>query len=101
MFCPQCGSTQPNELNFCKSCGANLGSVRTALISGSPGEKFDWNKTWLAEMMLSGEKSVKRAAGIERLKGKTPDVKRRNEIKAGIITFSTGIGLAIALYTIM
>src|SRR5437899_10085366 len=101
MFCPQCGSTQPDELNFCKSCGANLNSVRTALVAGAPGEKFDWNKTWLAEMMLSAEEKVKRAAEIQRLKGKKPEVRRRNEIKAGVITFSTGIGLTIALFMIM
>jgi hypothetical protein len=52
-------------------------------------------------MMLSSEEKVKRAAEIESKKSKIPEVKRRNEIKAGVITFSTGIGLAIALFTIM
>jgi len=23
MFCPQCGTSQGDELKFCKSCGAN------------------------------------------------------------------------------
>ena len=101
MFCPQCGSTQPDELNFCKSCGANLNSVRTALVSGSPDEKFDWNKTWLAEMMMSGEEKVRRTAQIERRPDKIPEIKRRNEIKAGVITLSTGIGLTIATFSIM
>ena len=76
MFCPQCGSTQSDELKFCKSCGANLGAVRKAVETGDTGGKFDWNKTWVAEMLLSGEESVRRAAEIERLQGKTPEVKR-------------------------
>jgi hypothetical protein len=101
VFCPQCGLTQPDELNYCKSCGANLNAVRTALVSGTGDGKFDWNKTWLAEMMLSSEESTRRAAKIERLKGKTPEVKRRNEIKAGIIIASAGVGLTSVLSAIM
>ena len=27
MFCPQCGSTQSEELKFCKVCGVNLAAV--------------------------------------------------------------------------
>lgn len=101
MYCPQCGSTQSDELRFCKNCGANMDAVRTALLSRETGEKFDWSKTWLAEMLMSGEESVKRAAAIERLQGKTPEVKRRNEIKAGVITASVGLGLMLVLSVIM
>ena len=101
MYCPQCGSTQTDELNFCKSCGAHLQAVRTALVAGANPEKFDWNKTWLAEMLMSSEESTRRAAEIERLQGKTPETKRRNEIKAGVITASAGISLSIVLSVIM
>jgi hypothetical protein len=101
MFCPQCAQNQPDDLNFCKSCGTNLGAVRTALTTGTASDKFDWNKTWLAEMLMSGEESTRRAAEIERLKGKTPEVKRRNEIKAGVITASTGVSVTIVLSVIM
>lgn len=101
MFCPQCGATQPDKLNFCKTCGANLGAVRTALVDPPKEGKFDWNKTWVAEMMLSSEESVRRAAELERLKGITPETKRRNEIKAGIITASVGVSLLIVLSVLM
>jgi len=101
MFCPKCGSTQSDELKFCKACGANLFSVRTALQKPDAGKKFDWNKTWVAEMLLSGDEAVKRAAEIERLQGLTPEVKRRNEIKAGVITGSVGIALIIVLFVLM
>ena len=98
VFCPQCAQNQPDDLNYCKSCGANLGAVRTALVAGTS-DKFDWNKTWLAEMMMSSEEKTRRAAKL----AKVPDAEmiRRNELKAGVITASAGFGLLIALYAIM
>lgn len=101
MFCPQCGSTQPDELNFCKSCGSNLGVVREAVTTGKPPAKFDWTKTWVAEMFQSSEMAIKKEQELERLKGITPETKRRNEIKAGVITSSVGIGLMVFLYIFM
>lgn len=101
MFCPQCGLTQPDDLNFCKSCGSNLNAVRTALVAGAGDSKFDWNKTWLAEMLLSSEEKVKRAAEIESRRSKIPEVKRRNEIKAGVITTSVGVGTTLVISMIM
>lgn len=102
MFCPQCGSTQPDELNYCKSCGAHLNAVRTALNVGpaDPEDKLDFSKTWVAEMLMSSAERVRRTAHIERLQG-TAEVRRRNEIKAGVITASTGVGLTIVLSIIM
>jgi hypothetical protein len=101
MFCPQCGSTQPDELNFCKSCGANLGAVREAVQTGQAPVKFDWTKTWVAEILQSSEASVRKERELELLKGITPDVKRRNEIKAGVITASVGVGVMITVYMVM
>ncbi len=100
MFCPQCGINQSDELKFCKSCGANLYAVRQVVASRETDGKFDWGKTWVAEMLLSGEESVRRAAEIDRLRGITPEVKRYNEIKAGVITACVGIGVAIFLYVL-
>lgn len=101
MFCPQCGSTQSDELKFCKSCGANLQALRQIMASRESDEKFDWSKTWLAEMFMSGEDAVKHQAVIESLQGMTPDEKRRREIKAGVITSSVGLGLMILLFVLM
>jgi len=64
-------------------------------------EKFDWSKTWVAEMFLSGEEAERRKAEPERQRGITPEVKRYNEIKAGVITASVGLALAIFLYVFM
>lgn len=105
MFCPQCGSTQLDELKFCKNCGVNLVAVRKAVAEPQSVERFNWNKSWLSEMMQSSDEAIKRAAEIERLQGITPESKRLrnrlNEIKGGVITASVGVGLMIVLYVLM
>jgi hypothetical protein len=101
MFCPQCGSTQSDDLKFCKSCGANLEALRQIMATRESGGQFDWSNTWVAEMFKSGKDAVKQQAEIERLQGITPEVKRLLEIKAGIITASVGVGLMILLFVLM
>ena len=97
MYCPQCGSSQSDELKFCKTCGANLQAVRLAAASREDADKFDWSKTWVAEMFLSENEREKRKEQL----GINPEIKREKELKAGIITSSVGIGAAIFLYVIM
>jgi hypothetical protein len=101
MFCPQCGSNQSDELKFCKLCGANLQAVRQVVATRETGEKFDWSKTWVAEMFLSEKERNKRELELEQQRGITPEVKRYNEIKAGVITSCVGVGLMIFLYVFM
>ncbi|HEY0544779.1 MAG TPA: zinc ribbon domain-containing protein [Pyrinomonadaceae bacterium] len=101
MFCPQCGSNQSDELKFCKLCGANLYAVRQVVATRETGEKFDWSKTWLSEMFLSEEERKRRKAKMELRRGITPEVKRYQEIKAGVITSSVGLAVAIVLYVLM
>jgi len=101
MFCPKCGSNQNDELKFCKLCGANLFAVRQVVDNREAVEKFDWTRTWVAEMFMSPSEIKRRKEEIERQRGITPEMKRYNEIKAGIITSCVGIGLAIFLYIFM
>jgi hypothetical protein len=101
MFCPQCGTTQSDELRFCKNCGANLEAVRQAVALREAGGKFDWSKTWVAEMFLSEGERKRREEELERLRGITPEVKRYNEIKGGVITASVGLSLMIFLAIFM
>lgn len=101
MFCPQCGANQNEELKFCNLCGTNLHAVRQAVVTRETeetGEKFDWSKTWVAEMFLSEGERKRREQEIERQRGITPEVKRYNEIRAGVITSCVGVGVAIFLY---
>ena len=95
MFCPKCGAAQNGELNFCKSCGANLQALRRIEEAG---DKFDWSKTWVAEMFLSEAERKRRNEDLERQRGITPEVKRYNEVKAGVILSSIGAGAMIFLF---
>ena len=101
MVCPRCSSTQNDEIKFCTSCGANLQAVREALAASEAGQRFDWSNTWVAEMFMSGQAHEMRKREMERLMGITPEIKRYNEIKAGVIVSSIGIGVAIFLFVIM
>lgn len=101
MFCPQCGSTQNDGLNFCKSCGVNMDAVRQAAAIRPADDKFDWSRTWIAEMFLSEGERKRRKEQLDRERGITPEMKRRTEIKAGVITGSVGVGLTIFLYVFM
>ena len=101
MFCPQCGANQSEELKFCNLCGANLQAVRQAVATRDAGEKFDWSKTWVAEMFLSEEERKRRNHLLEHERGETAEVKRYKEIKAGIITSCVGLGAAIFLFFFM
>ena len=101
MFCPRCGTNQSEELKFCKSCGVNLLAVRQTIEPKDFGRKVDWSDTWVAEMFLSGEAHKRRKVEMERARGLTPEVKRYNEIKAGVITGSIGLALMLFLAVIM
>jgi hypothetical protein len=60
------------------------------MMSRSTGEKFDWSKTWVADMFLSEEER-------ERRRGVTAEDKLLNEIKGGVITSFVGLGVMVFL----
>ena len=101
MICPRCASNQSDEIKFCTSCGANLEAVREALGRPEAGKKFEWNDTWVAEMFMSGKAAQLKKQEMERAMGITPEIKRYQEIKAGVIVSSIGIALAIFLFIFM
>ena len=100
MICPRCASNQTDEIKFCTFCGANLQAVREAL-EAPEGKKFDWGNTWVAEMFMSGQVAEMKKLEMERRLGITPEVKRYNEIKAGVIVSCVGIGVAVFLWFFM
>ena len=101
MFCPRCGANQTEDLKFCKTCGVNLHAVRQVVQPREGDKKFDWSDTWVAEMFLSGSAHERRKLELERARGLTPEVKRYNEIKAGVITGSSGLAMMIFLSVMM
>lgn len=90
MFCPGCSLQVNDDLKFCRKCGANLHGVRDAMRSRSAEEKPDWSQNWAANVMLAHEIH-------ERQRG-TPEERRLNEIKGGVITSLVGLGITIFLY---
>jgi len=101
MICPRCASNQGDDIKFCTSCGANLQAVREALQAPDSAGKFNWNNTWVADMFMSGQMAEARKQEIERRLGITPEVKRYNEIKAGVIVSCVGVGVTIFLFFLM
>ncbi|MGE0129999.1 MAG: hypothetical protein AB7U82_18100 [Blastocatellales bacterium] len=98
MFCPGCGLQASDDLKFCRQCGASLRGVREAMTPSSTEGKFDWSKTWWADLIYHPEE-------LERLRGVTPEEKRLkeekkrlNEIKGGVITSLVGVGIMISFY---
>jgi hypothetical protein len=91
MFCPKCGNEANADVKFCRKCGANLQGVQEAMTGRGGSKSIDWDKTWVNEMLMSQEER-------ERRQGKTPEVKRMEEIKAGVITTAVGLGTMIFLY---
>jgi len=98
MVCPRCASNQSDSVKFCTFCGANLEAVREVMALKET-DKSDWNEAWWSETF--GEKAAERRLELERRQGITPEVKRYDEIKAGVITSSVGLGLAIFLHIFM
>jgi len=94
MICPRCGSSQSEQVKFCTVCGGNLAAVRQALEVRDADDKFDWTKTWMAEMFMTHEEQQRR-------RGVTPEIRRYNEIKAGVITSSVGLAVMIFLFVFM
>ena len=105
MYCPQCGTTQSEDLRFCKQCGVNLYAVKQAALSRETPDKFDWGKTWVAEMFLTEAERTRRTEALERQSGVSPGTKklremeetRNKEIKGGVITACVGLGVMLFL----
>jgi len=60
------------------------------MMSRSAEEKPDWGKSWAANILLAKE--------IQEWMRGTPEERRINEIKGGVITSLAGVGLMIFLY---
>ena len=101
MYCPRCGSNQADELKFCKVCGSNLSAVRQAVDTRETGGKIDRSKPWFADMVVSDAESKRLKEELDHRRGITAEVRRHNEIKAGVITGSIGLALMIFLNVFM
>jgi len=89
MFCPNCGTETREPLKFCKQCGVNLRRVHGVMGKGGAGivsnSPVSWDQVALEEYQEERE----------RKRRKTPEEKRLNEIKGGVIVSSVGLGIMI------
>jgi hypothetical protein len=100
MYCPRCASNQNDDVKFCTVCGANLAAVRQ-VVDGRETEKESYWSNGVTEKFNLGEAGELRKLELERRLGITPEVKRYNEIKSGVIVSSIGVGLMIFLFVFM
>jgi hypothetical protein len=101
MFCPRCGSTQSDDLKFCKACGTNLHAVRQAVDTRKPSKKHERSQPWFADMAMHDAESKRRQEELDHRRGLTPEVTRYKEIKGGVITGSVGVAATIFIYVFM
>lgn len=83
MFCPQCGAQADQGIKYCKQCGINLRRILGVMSRG--GASMDWNDVWKEEALEEQRLNRK----------KSPEEKRIEEIKSGVITSSVGLALTI------
>src|SRR5262249_20912366 len=101
MFCPKCGSNQSDELKFCKSCGADLQSVKQVMTWSSSGKGALANKSAVAKLINAVEERRLREAERGHQKGLWTEIRRYNEIKGGVITFCVGSAVTVFLAIFM
>jgi hypothetical protein len=110
MFCPGCGLEEIHSNQFCRACGANLKTVRTAL------EKPDqitnsatFARSEIGRVIASKINEMQSAKGNNYAKElailtenvlpqvtkfiESPEEKKLRQLREGVVTASTGIGL--------
>jgi zinc-ribbon domain len=93
MYCPSCGTEASDQTKYCTKCGVNLRRVRGVLGKGGATVRKgdDREPEWLKDQR------AKKEARREARRMKTPEEKRLEEIKAGVISSSVGFGLMVFL----
>lgn len=79
MFCPSCGTESTGEIKYCTKCGVNLRRIKGVMGKGATldRDRADW-VGWVEE--LAGKRK------------KSPEEKRLDEIKTGVIVSCAGLG---------
>lgn len=105
MFCPSCGSEQHGQ--YCRSCGADLRPVRTALenpdaITASAISARDEIGRAVADKIREAKSAKDLSKIVEDVLPQiaefleTPEEKRLRRIRAGMVTAAIGLGAALA-----
>lgn len=89
MYCPQCGTLSPDDRKYCTTCGLNLMLVSDVILHRSRSAKGGSSWPSLMEMIFGKQREP------------TPEERRLNDIRNGIITMLTGAGITLFLYFLM
>ncbi len=107
MFCPSCGLEERQTNQFCRACGADLRSVRTALerpdkiTSSAVLAREEIGRAVAAKIReIDSARDLKKVAEdvlpqIEKFL-ESPEQKRLRRVRGGIVVASIGLGAAIA-----
>ena len=109
IYCPECATPATDDVKYCTKCGASLRGGVEAVQSRESDDRFDWSRTWVADMLRTDDERARRRAEIE-LSGRPEDLLAaelkqaadlQKEIKNGIITAFSGVGITIFLLIFM
>lgn len=116
MFCPSCGAEDSQGTQFCRNCGAELHSVRTALqrpdavANATAANAGADAREEIGRAIAEKIRDLKDARGLRRIVEdvlpqverflETPEQKRLRRIREGIITGSVGVGLMLLMLLI-
>lgn len=110
MFCPSCGMEERQPSQFCRACGADLRTVRTALlrpdeVTSSAANARDEIGRAFAERIRAAQTTKDLAKITEDILPEiekfleSPAEKRLRRLRVGTITAAVGLGAMIVLLT--
>jgi hypothetical protein len=104
MYCPSCGTESNDQTKYCTKCGVNLRRVKGVLGKGGAGvwegnDRESGFQQGAQQALLEArrDKIEERRNRRNEWRKKTPEEKRLDEIKAGVIVSSVGLGLMVFL----
>src|SRR6185369_16581915 len=124
MYCPQCGTDSTSNVQYCRSCGANLKVIGKAVQLSEAIARSDRGPLpKIREMVkslkvdqvtdevskalermnneiasISPKQKPDRTSWISLRKKKTPQERREEKITKGVVSMFSGVGLMIFLY---
>jgi hypothetical protein len=101
MYCPSCG-TETNDLTkYCTKCGINLRNVKEAILGDRKPKSSLTDKHEIEAHSSDTHPGMPWWWHMAMRDQRSPEEKRINEIKEGVITTAVGIGITVFLLLLM
>jgi len=111
MFCPECGVKEERQLQYCRSCGTDLGVVRNGLsqpegaassvtardeMARALAVRIQQGEWWQTQALVAEMANLFESPEERRLRWKhTVEAARLRRIRSGVITSAVGLGQII------